>query len=336
MKNLKNIIDYITGNLDADVKRVVIDEIRKDDEQIAFYKKLKIAWALFSSTKKMADYDIERSYKQLQKKIEKEKVRERYLSIGEVFKYAAIFIAVLGIPLFFYLNRQTEQTVSSVQEFKYTSVVADNGQTSKILLPDSSVVWLNSGTKLTYNNGYSFDNRDLVLEGQAYFSVTRNEMLPLTVACSEIKVKVLGTKFDVNAYPGSNEIDVVLESGQVELLNSNVESFSLKMEPGERVRYDLKSDEFKVDHIDTEDFTNWKEGYLIFADSPMVEVIEKLERKFDVDIEVKNNTVYKSVFNARFKDEELSEILEYIEYSCSIKYKVLKNDELNKSIIEFY
>ena len=95
MKNLKNIIDYITGNLDADVKRVVIDEIRKDDEQIAFYKKLKIAWALFSSTKKMADYDIERSYKQLQKKIEKEKVRERYLSIGEVSKYAAIVIVVL-------------------------------------------------------------------------------------------------------------------------------------------------------------------------------------------------------------------------------------------------
>jgi len=85
MKNLKNSIDYITGNLDADVKRVVIDEIRKDDEQIAFYKKLKIAWALFSSTKKMADYDIERSYKQLQKKIEKEKVHKARYNIEGVW-----------------------------------------------------------------------------------------------------------------------------------------------------------------------------------------------------------------------------------------------------------
>lgn len=335
MKNLKNIIDYITGNLNADVKLGVIEEIRKDDEQVALYKKLKIAWALFSSTKKMADYDIEKSYQQLQKKIDLEEAKKHRFSFNQIFKYAAIFIVVLAIPLFFYLNSQTEQAVP-MREVKYTSVVADNGQTSKIILPDSSVVWLNSGTKLTYNNGYSFDNRDLVLEGQAFFSVTRNEMLPLTVACSEIKVKVLGTKFDVNAYPGSNEINVVLESGQVELLNSNVESFSLKMAPGEKVRYSEETKKFLIEKVETEDFTNWKEGYLVFTDSPMSEVIERLERKFNVDIEVKNNTVYKSVFNARFKDEKLTEILEYIEYSCSIKYKVVKNDELNKSIIEFY
>ena len=174
MKNLKNIIDYITGNLNANVKRGVMEEIRKDDEQVALYKKLKIAWALFSSTKKIADYDIEKSYQQLQKKIDLEEAKKHRFSFNQIFRYAAIFIVVLGIPLFFYLNRQTEQTFPSVPDLKYTSVVADNGQTSKIILPDSSVVWLNSGTKLTYNNGYSFGNRDLVLEGQAFFSVTRN------------------------------------------------------------------------------------------------------------------------------------------------------------------
>ncbi|WP_321373182.1 FecR domain-containing protein [uncultured Draconibacterium sp.] len=335
MKNLKNIIDYITGNLNADVKRGVIEEVRKDDEQVALYKKLKIAWALFSSTKKMADYDIERSYKQLQKKIEKEEARERYLSIGKVLKYAAILIVVLGIPLFFYLNKQTETTIPA-PILKYTSVVADNGQTSKIILPDSSVVWLNSGTKLTYNNAYSFNNRDLVLEGQAYFSVNRNELIPLTVACSDIKVKVLGTKFDVEAYPNESKINVVLESGVVELQHNQADAFNLKMEPGERAQYNLETQKFLVDKVETEDFTNWKEGYLIFRDSPMSEVVEKLERKFNIDIVIKNTRRENSKFNAKFKDEKLPEILDYIEYSCSYHYRIIDNDELNRTIVEFY
>ena len=336
MKNLKNILDCITGNLTGDVKRGVIEEIHKDDEQVALYKKLKIAWALFSSTKKIADYDIERSYKQLQKKIEIEAAKERRLRINQFFKYAAIFIVVLGIPLFFYLNRKTDQTVPSVQQLKYTSVVADNGQTSKIILPDSSVVWLNSGTKLTYNNGYSFDNRDLVLEGQAFFSVTRNELIPLTVACSDIKVKVLGTKFDVEAYPNESKINVVLESGVVELQHNQADDFNLKMEPGERAQYNLETKKVLVDKVETEDFTNWKEGYLIFRDSPMSEVVEKLERKFNIDIVIKNTRRENSKFNAKFKDEKLPEILDYIEYSCSYHYRIIDNDELNRTIVEFY
>lgn len=336
MKNIKNIINSITGNLNADVKRGVMEKIHKDDEQVALYKKLKITWALFSSTKNMADYDIEKSYKQLQKKIEIEEAKEHRLRINQFFKYAAIFIVLLGIPLFFYLNRQPEQMVLSVQELKYTSVVADNGQTSKIILPDSSVVWLNSGTKLTYNNGYSFDNRDLVLEGQAFFSVTRNEMIPLTVACSEIKVKVLGTKFDVEAYPDESKINVVLESGQVKLEHNQIESFNLKMEPGERAQYNVETKKFLVDKVETEDFTNWKEGYLVFRDSPMSEVIEKLERKFDVNIVIKSKRGENSKFNAKFKDEKLSEILDYIEYSCSYHYRIVDNDELNRTIVEFY
>ncbi|WP_346854549.1 FecR domain-containing protein [uncultured Draconibacterium sp.] len=335
MKNLKDIVNYITGNPYSANKEKLIREVKTDDEQKAFFKKLKIAWALFSSTREVSEYDIEKSYEDLKKKIDREESKYGRFTVGRIFQYAAIVLAVVSLSVFLYLNQ--EQTPSeTIKELQYTSVIAENGQVAKIVLPDSSIVWLNSGTTLSYNSDYAISNRDLNLEGQAYFSVTRNENIPLTVACDAVKVKVLGTKFDVDAYPGKDEINVVLESGQVELLRTEDESFSLKMTPGERAKFSMESKQFVIDQINTEDLTNWKEGYLIFTDSPMSEVIEKLERKFDVDIVVKNQNVNKSLFNARFKDENLNEILEFIEYSCSIKYKVIKNEELNKSIIEFY
>ena len=158
----------------------------------------------------------------------------------------------------------------------------------------------------------------------------------MTVACSDIKVKVLGTKFDVEAYPNESKINVVLESGVVELQHNQADAFNLKMEPGERAQYNLETKKFLVDKVETEDFTNWKEGYLIFRDSPMSEVIEKLERKFDIDIVIKGTIRENSKFNAKFKDEKLSEILDYIEYSCPYHYRIIDNDELNKTIVEFY
>ena len=112
------------------------------------------------------------------------------------------------IFLAFYLGKQN--FFGSDYGIKYTSVIADNGQISKVILPDNSVVWLNSGTTLTYDNNYSFNNRNLYLNGQVSLVVKKNEILPLIVAGGNLRVKVLGTRFDVNAYPDDNMIKVIL------------------------------------------------------------------------------------------------------------------------------
>ncbi|QGY47738.1 DUF4974 domain-containing protein [Maribellus comscasis] len=331
MKDFKNIVNLVTGNISPENKDKILTDITTGKEDKNAFRKVKFAWAILSSTKKLQDYDVEKSYLLLKDRISQKE--QPLFKIETFLKYAAVFVFLVGIPLFFYLNKQKTEPPLTI-ELKNTLVVAENGQISKIILPDSSIVWLNSGTTLSYNSGYSFDNRDLVLDGQAYLNVTKSKKFPLVVSCKNLKVKVLGTKFDVSAYPGDDKIKVVLETGRVELFKTNDNSLVYELKPGEMVEYDTRQKKGVLSQVETNNYTNWKEGYLIFQDTPMKEVIEQLERKFNVEMVVKDSEVYKSVFNANFKDENLNEILNYIEYSCPIQYEILENNNLNKSIIE--
>ncbi|MFV0591715.1 MAG: FecR family protein [Draconibacterium sp.] len=333
MNELKHIVNLATGNIDPEDRKEVLQKLKATEEDKEIYRKAKTAWTLLSSTRKRRDYDLEKSYILLHQRISEDK-RSSGFRMGTFLKYAAIVVILIGLPvlLFFSKDMLFSETAS---ELKYTSVVADAGQISKIILPDSSVVWLNSGTSLSYNNEFSLNNRDLYLKGQAYLQVTKNKNLPLIVSCNDLKVKVLGTHFDVNAYPESKNTEVILESGSVELLQEGNDAFSYRLRPGEKARYNKQLKEVQISKFEHPYSSHWREGYLIFSDTPMSEVIKKLERRFDVEIIVRNSEVDKSIFNAKFKDETLEEILNYIQYSCPIKYKILNNPD-NKMQIELY
>ena len=320
MKNLIDILNLITGNMSHEEKRNAYSKVRGNTVAEELFKKAKITWALMSSTRKMPDYKVEESYHLLHARIF---TKENTFKLASYFRYAAVLMLVVGVSaLTFYLGKQISTDTNSL--IKYTSVVADNGQISKVILPDSSIVWLNSGTTLTYDNNYSYKNRNLGLRGQAFLEVRKNKNLPLVVASGNLRVKVLGTRFDVNAYPADDMIKVTLESGHVELLNSTDKSFKYNLNPGEMAEYELQSGRMEIKAVKSQNYTNWKDGELIFVDAPMNEVINRLKRKFNIEIEVVNPNVYKSVFNANFKNENLKEILEYIEFSCPITYRLIQ------------
>lgn len=331
MKKIDDILKLITGNMDNERKREIYSSVRGDADAGDIYKKAKLTWALMSSTKKMPDYKVEESYRMLHARIS---TKHFSLKLHSYFRYVAVLMAVLGIStLTFYFGKQNSFGPSS--KLKYTSVVTDKGQISKVILPDSSIVWLNSGSTLTYDNNYSFNNRDLKLSGQAFLEVKKNKNLPLVVASGNLMVKVLGTRFDVNAYPDENKIKVTLESGEIELLNSADNSFNYKLSPGEMAEFESITRKVEIKTVESKDYANWKNGELIFVDTPLAEVFKRLERKFDIKIEVNNPRVYKSVFNAKFKNESLKEILDYIQFSCPVAYQLISEKETTQKKVIF-
>lgn len=318
MNDLGDILNVITGNIDSKHKSEVYSQVKVNSDAKDIFKKAKIAWALMSSTRKMSEYKVEESYRMLHARISGKKF---FLNLNSYLKYVAVLVFVISIStLTFYLGKQNSFVPNT--GIKYTSIVAGKGQISKVILPDSSVVWLNSDTRLTYDNNYSYINRDLKLTGQAFLEVKRNKNLPLIVASGNLRVKVLGTRFDINAYPDEDLIKVTLESGHVELLNSTDKSFNYQLTPGQMAGFEPKTGKVKIKSVETPNYTSWKDGELIFVDTPMVEVIKQLERKFDLNIEVANPKVYNSVFNAKFKNESLKEILDYIQFSCPVTYQL--------------
>ncbi len=331
MNNLDDILNLITNNLAPDQKEEVLSSIKEDLESENLYRKAKITWALMASTQKMPDYEIEKSYGNIHARISSQ-ANQRSIFF-KYFKYAAVVFAMVGMSAtMFYMGRQN---TGFTHALKYTSVVADKGQVSKVILPDSSVVWLNSGTTLSYNSSYSQNNRDLSLSGEAFLEVRKNTQLPLVVTSGKLMVKVLGTRFDVKAYPDDKEIKVLLESGKVELLHTSDKSFRYKIDPGQMASFDQQSNKMNICTTNVQVFSGWKKGELNFVDTPMSEVLKSLKRKFDVVFEVNSSKVYRSVFNANFKNESLKEILDYIQYTCQISYTIIpeKNGVKTKIIL---
>jgi ferric-dicitrate binding protein FerR (iron transport regulator) len=233
-----------------------------------------------------------------------------------------ILVGMIGILYFFATNSAKTNNKSNL----YTSVFTENGQRSKVVLPDSSIVWLNSGTTLSYPSDFSNHNRKVTLKGQAFFQVTHKRNYPFSVQANGLIVKVLGTKFDIDAYPEEDEIAVVLESGKVELTHQEFDSFSYIMKPGEKATIDLSDNRvMNVSHVDVEIYSSWKDGKLIFRNSPMGDVVEKLRKWYNVNIEITDPEVYNSIFSGTIKNESYEEIFRLIGIACQIDCKIQHN-----------
>jgi ferric-dicitrate binding protein FerR (iron transport regulator) len=277
--------------------------------------------------------------------IDKDRAWERYISgvknlalEKSLFRWkiaaSILLVAALAGMLFYYL--ETSPKIFGDKDMMSTQIATEYGQSSKISLPDGSVVWLNSGTKLSYDNQFAIRNRDIIMTGQAFFQISRNENLPLVVSCNDLKVKVTGTKFDVSAYSDENEVSVVLESGSV-LLALGGDNYAQQLKPGQMAEYNKQSKKLVINNIDPQKSSVWRNGILVFENDPMDEVIRKLERRYNIDIVVSDPAVYNSIFTATIKNQSLEEIFKSIKFSCSVNYTIINDPaQVSKTKIILY
>lgn len=321
---------YLTGKESEKESAQLRDWLNESNDNKNLFDSLKEKQNIAGALEEYDAHNSEMAWKRYLDRIGELKLRKLLIR----WKVAAIFFFVIGCGgILTMLNRGADFRQSS--EELYTTVSTQNGQNSKIVLPDSTVVWINSGTTLSYNSNFATSKRDIRLTGQAYFEVSRNENMPLTVSCNELRIKVLGTRFDVSAYSDDDRINVVLESGKVELLRDNDTSFGYTMKPGEKVEFNTGRKEMAVSTIDLAKFTSWRNGVLIFKNDPMDMVLKKLERWYNIQIEVKDPKVNQLIFNATIVNESIDEIFELIRFTCGVNYKIIpsKNPEVPVKVV---
>jgi transmembrane sensor len=195
---------------------------------------------------------------------------------------------------------------------------------ARFTLPDGSTGWLNSSSSLTYSMNFK-ENRNLTLDGEAFFDVVRNEENPFTVATDEVTIKVLGTRFNVAAYKNEKNIEVVLEKGSVELID-NEENNSLKLSPDELAVFDKTSNSFVREAVETRKYLSWTEGKLVFRNDPMEVIARRLERWYNIEVEITGKIHEDFRLRATFVDESLEDILEILKKSFSIDYFIINPD----------
>ena len=310
---------YLAGKESKDEQVQLKTWIDQSSDHERLFNTLKEEKNIAVSVEEFESYNKESAWKNYMERVDALLVRKMMYR----WRVAAIFFFLVSCAgVLTYFNKVNVPSLPAGDN-TYTTVSTNNGQSSRVTLPDGSVVWINSGTTLSYNTNFSALTRSIKLTGQAFFQIAKNENKPLIVDCNNLKVKVLGTKFDVSAYPDDRDICVVLESGSVELQNAEDQSSMQILKPGEKAEFDVDSRKLSVSNVDSHDYSSWKEGILILKDEPMVNVFKKLERWYNIDIEVKDPQIGKMVYNATIINESIEEIFSLMKFTCSINYTIV-------------
>ena len=236
--------------------------------------------------------------------------------IFTVSKIAAILI----IGIFLGLSVQYLKKKEPV----YFTSIAPKGSVSQMVLPDNSIVYLNAGSKLKYTVEGLNGKREVFLEGEAWFDVTKNEKKPFVVHTSFYDVNVTGTQFNVKAYKTDDEIATTLEEGSVNITSS--ENLKLAetsvLQPGEQLVYNTQKKTIKVRDVEPRMFTAWKDNKLIFINMNLKELFVVLQRKYGVDIQVTNNLILDYHYDGTIKNESILEVLDLLKETLPVKYKI--------------
>jgi len=277
---------------------------------------------LSSRMKEMDKYDPATAWQLLiQKSILKQK--ERIIRRWKIAAAILLIISLGGATSQFFFSRSSSPMYAEMN----TIVKTERGQTSKVILPDSTIVYLNASTELIYSNNFMLENREVTVEGEAYFKVHKDKLNPFVVDCDKVQVKVLGTEFYVRTDGEDNTVGVILDEGQVELMHSQAKFTNAVLKPGERAIFNENNNQLSVDEVNSYKYTSWRDGILIFEDDPMQEVFKKLESWYDVDIEIESQEIYAMKFNATIMDESLEDLFELMKYTCGIQYQIIYSRE---------
>jgi len=265
------------------------------------------------------------------RKKESQKGKTLVRRISSIYmKIAAVLLLPLVVAgsLYFYLSSTSSVVVADQQ---VNSVIyAPMGSRVSFNLPDGSTGWLNSGSKLTYSLPFS-ENRKVTLEGEAWFDVFHNEKQPFEISAGKSKIRVLGTSFNVSAYNEEKYVEVVLQNGKVEFSDQS-QSRDVILKPSERLV--LQDNKLEVNAVDPSKYKGWTDGKLIFRGDDMAEVARRIERWYDVKVEIADHDLVHFSFRATFKDDSLDDVLRLLSMTSPIEYKILPRKQLQDGTYE--
>jgi len=235
-----------------------------------------------------------------------------------VLKYAAIF-AVLFFPCKYLFQIISTDTIVVLQ--------TAYGEEKEFKLPDGSVVWLNSSSKLSYSKK---DSRKLNLEGEGFFEVAKNKQIPFIVTTpDDLHIKALGTSFNIRSYPQLTTTETVLFTGLVEVTSTTQFSDTIQMIPSDKITFYKKNKSIQKSQSSyLEDIIAWKKGVISFEDATFKDISILLKTQLNIQVDFKNKKLSEYRFTGSFdKKTDIAEILETLKLTKEFNFKTLEKNK---------
>lgn len=327
-KNIEELLfSYCEGKLSGDERKHVEEWISASKENEELAKTVhELYWAA-DTLSVMDKVDADKALKKANGKL----VRRKFKT---VFLWAERAAAIMFIPLLSAYLLQIKN--SDVAEARMMEIRTNPGMTTAFVLPDGTNVSLNSGSVLRYPEFFSGDKREVELIGEAFFDVTKDSNKRFVVKTTgDERVEVLGTSFNMEAFPGDSILSTTLLEGKIRFVS---DAGSVQMNPGEKLVYNNKTSKAKLTKTNGEAETAWKYGKIIFDNTPFNEVLRMLSKRFNVDFVVKNEKYRKDSFTGTFSTQRLEQVLDVFSISSKIKWRYASTDktEEKRSKIEVY
>ena len=282
-------------------------------------------WFSSVSEEELSKYDKDAAFAAFQNRVAEAESQPRAVTrrLGWL-KYAAAVAAVVAVGFFSYRGGQSQLETAMGD----IVVEAPQGSRTQMTLPDGTKVWLNAGSKISYSQSFGLVNRLVLLAGEGYFEVAHNEELSFSVESENVRVKVLGTKFNFRDYPSDAEATVSLAEGSVAMNSQQHPADEQLLKPGQRVTVDKQTGKIRVEEYEVTNATQWTSGKLIFDGEPLQEIVKTLERSYNVKITIADNRLLTLRFYGDFlrQEQTLSEVLDALAATGKIKYNIKGKD----------
>lgn len=304
-------LDYLKGNITPEDIQKMAELLQKDNSCRKKYNEIARTYAIASAP--WFERNRQQNFESLRKKIN---LSSQYIRLkrASVWSFAATVTLLIGLSIsFIYWNDNPSEV--AVPPISYCQIEVPANAQSKLILPDSTQVYLNRGTTIKYDA--SFQNqaqREVFLNGEAYFEVTKNIEKPFIVHAADLNIQVLGTKFNVSSYHDEPNIKVSLVEGQVKVSMTSDKKDEIYLLPNEQAVYDKAKNSLSVKIIDASSQVAWTTGRLVFVNETLSHIFKTIEKKYDVQILIQSQKTDTEYFSGNIDASlTLNEILSYLD-----------------------
>lgn len=317
----KIMLDYLKGDITPEDIQKMLLFLKEDKACLEKYREISYSYAIASAS--WFEQRKEQNLKQLRNALgfhsSHKHVFLRKIRIGA---YAAIGLLLICCSITcFYLYRSS---IPAPNVYSLCQIEIPFGSTSKLTLPDSTIVFLNGGTTLEYDASLlgKKNTREVFLCGEACFQVTENKHKPFIVHTKELDVKVLGTVFDVVSYANDEEVKVSLLSGRLDVFTVSDSPQNILLSPNEQAVYRKESKDLYKRKINVENEVRWISRKLVFVNERLFDILKSIEKQYDIQILIQSERVYEEYFSGSIDTNmSLDEILSYLDVDNKFVFK---------------
>ena len=324
--NAENIDELIAlklvGSIDAESEKILADWINESAENARHFEEMQKIWDA-GNLDDQFNPDVNAAWENVEEELgldEKGRVIPMRKSSNTIYyRIAAAIVVLLGVTWIYTNQLSTPDMVR----------VASLSDQTEVTLPDNSKVYLNANTSIEYPEYFKGKTREIKLEGEAFFEITKDKAHPFIIHTANAYTKVLGTSFNILARKGLKNIVVSVKTGKVEVGIDNREN--VKLEPGYTAKVNLETNSLEKIITPSENYLSWKTKEMIFEDVEISELISVLSSYYDVEISA-NEEILKCHFTGKFNQPKITDVLNVLELSNGFTYEMKGNKVTIKGV----